>query len=153
MPWPCMGCKMFTVSFGMHMFLIPTPADSSVTLAPRKVPSYLWGPVCPPLPLLRGLEDRDGPDSHCDWLTSGSRYGTCSRAPSRCFASEHWDTFLESFWTPHQQLACFLWPWPGWAHFLTCCAFGAHLGCAEMKLCFLFVGGHVTRLVGSLFPD
>ena len=35
-------------------------------------------------------------------------------------ASEHWDTLLESFWTPHQQLACFLWPWPVWAHFLMC---------------------------------
>ena len=31
-------------------------------------------------------------------------------------ASEHWHTprvLLE-------QLACFLWPWPGWAHFLMC---------------------------------
>ena len=79
-----------------------------------KVPSYLWGPVCPPLHLLWVLEDWEGPDSHCDWLASGSSYGTCSRASSLCFSL--WDTFLGSFWTPHQQLACFLWPWPGWAH-------------------------------------
>lgn len=133
-------------------FWFPIPADGSVTLAPTKVPFRISG----------------GQSARRYIFSEGWRTGIVQiltvigwhQAPGMGHAAGRssvlplsTETHSRVLLTPSAAGLSFFGPWPGWAHFLMCCAFGAHLWCAEMKLCFLFVGGHVTRHVGSLFPD
>ena len=99
MLWRALGCPTSgeCLAYWPRTSPILTLADGNVTLAPWQLPSYLWGPVCPSLRLLRGLADSDGPDSHCDRRVLGPRYRTHGRAASLWFLPLSTEKGLPSF--------------------------------------------------------